>query len=404
MKFSTLLLAGSVAVNAALVLFLIVSPSSDSTSAPSSSTASARPVTNASSTHLPSDSTPWAAIGSSEFSTQADRLRSEGFPPSAIRAILAAQIREGYADRRKAIEAAQADAPFWKNPTADPKIQAELRALSKLEQQALRDLLGPDLENGAAATLRRQLPGFSPETIEELAVVRDRYNQQRQDIYASLSATTPENRQKAVDLDKAMRAEIAALLTPQEFEDYELRTSNTANSLRNNLVAFEPSEGEFRALFKLQSAFNDQFQIASIVGLSPDQQTAVMRQRSEAQKQLTEEIKATLGAERYTEYQRATDSYYRQTSQLVARLELPVEVANQVYVVQKDLQQRVQSMDRSLTPDSRNAQLAALAAEAQTRISATLGPSGYEAYKDNGGSWLNQLQPRPSPVPGPAPR
>ncbi|MEO6569832.1 MAG: hypothetical protein ABIO94_13805, partial [Opitutaceae bacterium] len=256
-----------------------------------------------------------------------------------------------------------------------------------------------DPENSSAATLRRQLPGFPPEKVEELAAVRDRLNQQRNDIYAGPTISA-DDRLKVVDLEKAMRAEIAAMLTPQEFEDYELRTSSTANSLRNTLSAFDATEAEFRALYKLQSTFNDPLQTLTLSAMSPDQQTALSRQRSENQKQLTEEIKAALGPERYAEYQRATDSNYRQANQLVARLELPVETANQVYVVQKDMQQRVLSVQHdNLTPESRNAQLATLAAEAEARITAALGPTGYEAYKTNGGSWMSQLQPRPAPPP-----
>ena len=123
-----------------------------------------------------------------------------------------------------------------------------------------------------------------------------------------------------------------------------------------------------------------------------------MRDRSTAQRQLTEDIKTTLGEQRYAEYQRSTDGNYQQTARLVARLELPPETANQVYTVQQDMQQRVRTlqMDRNLAPADRNTQLAALATEAQAKITATLGPRGYDAYKQYGGSWLQQLQPRPT--------
>ena len=41
--------------------------------------------------------------------------------------------------------------------------------------------------------------------------------------------------------------------------------------------------------------------------------------------------------------------------------------------------------------------LAALAEEAKTRISASLGAQGFEAYKQYGGQWMQQLQPRKRP-------
>lgn len=404
MKISTVVLTGSLAVNVTFAALFLFGGSDELTPAPSS--ALTAPVVSAAVGTSSAGTDAWAVLKSDELATQRDRLRAEGFPPSTIRAILASQVRESFAARRKALEAAQGDLPFWKNPTADPQTQAELRALSKLEQQALKDLLGPDPDNSTVASLRRQLAGFAPEKIDELAAIRDRYNEQRQAIYADMSASSsPEYRQKIVDLDKALHAEIASVLTPQELEDYDLRTSNTANQLRNNLVAFDATEAEFRALYKLQSAFEERFNISSIVGLPSDQQSALLRQRSDAQKQLGEEIKGALGDGRYVEYQRATDYSYRQTTQLVARLDLPVETANQVYTVQQDIQQRVRTLqtDRNLTPADRTAQLAGLAAEAEAKITSSLGPRGYEAYKQVGGQWLQQLQPRPVPS-APAPK
>jgi hypothetical protein len=324
-----------------------------------------------------------------------DRLSAEGFPPAMIRAILAVQIREGFAGRRKALETLLADAPFWKNSQVDPKVTAELRALSKAEQRALSDLLGPDPDNGVAASLRREYPNLSAEKIDQLAAIRERYDGMRQDLYTLAGgAFTPDVREKATALDKAMHAEFAAVLSPQELEDYDLRASNTASSLRSSLSAFDPTEAEFRALFKLQSAFYDQFG-PMYVPPSPDQ----MRARSEAQKQLNEDIKAALGPDRYTDYQRATDYNFRQTSQLVSRLELPPETANQVYAVQKDIQQRATAVYQPgpVSPDNRVAQLAALADEAKTKITAVLGDRGFEAYKQYGGSWLQMLQPRLPP-------
>ena len=124
--------------------------------------------------------------------------------------------------------------------------------------------------------------------------------------------------------------------------------------------------------------------------------------RGEAQKQLNEDVKAALGAVRYAEYQRATDYSFRQTTQLVARLDLPPESANQVYAVQKDIQDRANTLrqNSALSSDERTAQFAALANETKTKVTAVLGEGGFAAYKENGGSWMQMLQPpRPPPKP-----
>ena len=123
-----------------------------------------------------------------------------------------------------------------------------------------------------------------------------------------------------------------------------------------------------------------------------------MRARTAAQKQLMDDIKAAVGDQRFADYQRATNSSYRQASQLVGRLELPPETANQVYALQQDLQQRAGTIRRSAgSAEAAMAELTALAAEAKAKVTAALGDRGFEAYKQNGGQWLQNLAPRPPP-------
>jgi hypothetical protein len=180
--------------------------------------------------------------------------------------------------------------------------------------------------------------------------------------------------------------------SPEEFEEYALRGSRTAMQLRNNLVAFDATEQEFRALFKLQSAFDEQYGIYR--GMSSPEQGRV---RAAAQRELMDQFKATLGETRFAEYQRSTDFNCRQTSQLVARLALPPETVNEGYAVQQEIQRKIADVGRNaVSAEERFAQRSALAAEAEAKITAKLGTAGYEAYKQYGGSWLQRLTPPPA--------
>ncbi len=401
MKVSSLLLGASLIANAALVACLVLGVSNPSPVI--SSRTAATGATGAAATAAAGSPTAetWTALHSEDLTVQRDRLIAEGFPPAMIRAILAAQIREGFAARRKAFDTARGEIPFWKTVAPDPQAQAAMRAIAKEEQKALTDLLGPDPENGSAATLQRQLPNLPADKIAQLAAIRDDYGQRRSDIYANQGpggTASPADRDKLAALDKAMHAEIAATLTPQELEDYDLRTSNTANQLRYSLTAFDATEQEFRTLFQLQQAFNDRIGTQYGGPLSQDE----MKARSDAQKQLNDDIKAAFGDARYAEYQRANDYNFRQTSQLVARLQLPPETTNEIYALQQDIQQRARTIqtNRALTQDDRTQQLAALVDEVRTKLTPGLGESGFEAYKQYGGSWLQNLQPRPLPAAG----
>jgi hypothetical protein len=163
--------------------------------------------------------------------------------------------------------------------------------------------------------------------------------------------------------------------------------------MRSTLATFNPTEEEFRGLFKIQSALDDQF--PRPMGISTADQ---MAPRLAAEKQLQPEIQALLGPDRYADYQLATDPKYQQVNRLVARLELPASTSVDVVNVQETIQKQAVALrqDRTLTPDQRNAQLAALAQQAQTQLTATLGTQGYEAYKNYSGYWLQNLQPRPA--------
>jgi hypothetical protein len=347
-------------------------------------------------TSVPSPLDVWSEVHANELPLQRDRLQAEGFPPSAVRAILMAQIRERFAARRKAAEPGSADAPFWKPIAPDPKNQAELRAIAREEQKAIRDLLGPDPENGPAARLRQQFPELPAEKIDLLAAIRERYDEQRQDVYSyARGQLTPGEREKVAVLEKAMHAEFATVLTPDELEHYDLRTSNTANSLRHRLSTFEPTETEFRNLFRLQRAFDEQY---SFTGTSTPEQS---RLRSEAHRDLNQQIAAALGPIRYTDYQRSTDYHFQQASQLVGRLGLPPGTANTLYNVQQEFEERRNAIYRNTIPAKRDElpqQMATLQQEATARISTVLGgnATAIEAYKQHGGTWLVNLAPRPA--------
>lgn len=403
MKASTLFLGASLAANAALVAGFLFGPlgRSPSASAPTVAPAQAVATTAADSVSGAATGQEWASLQTGDLAAQRDRLRAEGFPPAMIRAILAAQLRETFADRRKALESARGEIPYWKNPQPDPQTQAAMRALDRELQQAMLTLLGPDPENGAAATLQRQFPDLSADKVAQLAAIRDDYDRKRTDIYAARGALlgmSAEDGQKLADLDQAMHAEIASALTPQELEDYDLRTSNAASQLRSNLAAFDVTEQEFRTLFQLRQGFGDRLG-PSYGPMSQDQ----IKARNDAQNELNDQIKAALGDDRFAEYQRATSYGYQQTSSLVARLGVPPETTNQLWAMQQDMGRRAVLIrgDRTLSPAERTEQIAALNDEATAKVTAALGEQGFAAYKQYGGSWLQTLQP-PRPPPGAA--
>jgi hypothetical protein len=392
-----LVIALSLGLNAVFAFYAFRAGTSPADSAAKVSTPSAASAVVAATSAGPAavaDMIP--SLGEKQLANTIAELRSAGFPPEVVRAIASALLNEQFAARQKALDPDADKRAFWKDRNSDPKYQLAANQLWAEQRRALREILGPDAESQDPMTLARQRQQFgnlSPEKMTQAQdVVRD-FNEKRQEVYAS-GVFAAADREKITELEKQQRAALAQVLSPAEMEEYDLRSSNTGRTLRTELSAFNPTEEEFRTIFKLRQPFDEQWNRNYDSGL-PSQED--MTRRSTANKELSERIKAMLGPVRGPEYELATDSNYRRTSQVVARLELPPETTKQLWDVQRDFQQRSGEIRRS-APDqpTRIAQLTALQQEASAKVGSMLGGTrGLEAYKQFGGTWLNNMVPRP---------
>jgi hypothetical protein len=404
MKPLPLLIAASVAANAAL-LALVLTRSTAAPSASASATPALRSQPAAPSAPPAVNPRLWTDLAAdpADLPGFVARLRAAGFPPTVVRALVVAQIREDYAARRRALHPGRGETPFWKNdqPT-DPKTRLALRELNREADAKISELVGaPDLDRNIYLSLldRRTTGDLPPEKAARLTTIKRDYDEMRSEIYDAFrgGSMLPEDRTKLALLEKEQRADLALVLTPKELEDYDLRTGNTASQMRNNLTAFAPNEAEFRAIYKLQQAFDTQ-----LGAMGPGMPLEQMRARSDAQKLLNDQIKAALGPERGAEYERSTDFAYRQATLVADRLNLPATTAKDLWAAKADFEQRRTSLntDTSLSAEVRRSQTAALQQEALAKVNTLLTPRGAELYQQNGGFWVQQLQARPTSAPG----
>lgn len=391
MKIASLLAGASLALNAVLIVTLIGHVASADDATEPSAVKSAAPAPAARKPVATAEV--WAETEAGDLTTQVERLRAEGFPPATIRAIMAARVKAQFAARRKALEGATLT-PYWESAYGSKDMVA-LMALDREERKILRDLLGTDPTNTHLAQVKRIFPNMPEDRLEQIAAMRERFNDERSDYFMGTRGAMAGDNRKIDEMEKAFHDRLAAVLSPQELQEYDLRESRVAQQLRYSLAAFDATEQEYRAIFKIQSDFEAQYGR----NYDPDMSQEAMKVRSQAQAQMKEQIKTALGDARYADYERGTDANYRRTTQLVARLNLPPETANDLYSVQQDTQKRATEIRRAVPtePGGVPAALAALATEAEARIAAKLGPAGLEAYKTNNiGSWPNNLTPRPT--------
>lgn len=393
MKLLPLLVAGAAALGVALLAIIVAGLATPASARLRAARADAAPFFSAAHLVPKIDAAVWSRLDTAQLPELVAHLRASGFPPWIVRALVVARLDDQFAARRAALEAGEANLPYWQESHIVERHMAALYQLNREERALRRSLLGADDEfDELSDPVQRFYSGqrfghLPPEKVAQLGPILEQYSDRKQDMFATGSWDP----KLVAAMDAERHAALAALLSPQELLDYDLRNSTTATRLRENLSAFGASEEEFRTLYGLQVAWEQKYPAAdrSVFG-SPS--------TLQAEQDLDDQIKAALGPDRYHDYQRANDYEYRETDLLASRLELPPATAADLSVLKTDAEQRALAIrtDRSLSTTDRNARLAALADSTQTQAAALLGPRGIAAYPQYGGEWLTRLKPKPS--------
>jgi hypothetical protein len=110
-------------------------------------------------------------------------------------------------------------------------------------------------------------------------------------------------------LRQQTRAELAGVLTPPQLEEYLLRYSENATTLRNELGQlkyFNATPEEFRQIFRATDTIDGQLQL-----LAGATDTASVQQRVALMAQRENTLRLALGQERYTQYRLLHDPAYQ---------------------------------------------------------------------------------------------
>jgi hypothetical protein len=250
----------------------------------------------------------WREVEAPDYPTYIGNLRAIGVPEQTVRDIVTADVVQGFALRRAEVLADRdRELNFWETRPDDPAARAELmrqrREVDEAMGDTLRELLGPDIippstENEwRRAELELQLAFLPPDKRDSTRAVLSRYA----DIDAQIKELADGRRsteelhelERIVTLYETKRAELARLISPDEYEQVELTVSWTAENLRRAMARFGPTEEEFRAIFKVWRAHDENLAQLSAT-LQPDPGNA----------HVFESIREFLGEERYAEYRR----------------------------------------------------------------------------------------------------
>jgi hypothetical protein len=378
-KPTTLLLLASLLANVAFVAVL-------ATRSPAPATASALVVASGAASANPAGKDD--ALRAALAAGNAAALQAAGVAPELARELVLGRTFSRLVARARAERATQPDGRWWRNSPGN--------ALSREQQLLMRR----EMSEALMASFGDDAGFFGPGDSGQLAFLpaakRDALRRITQDYDEMMAKFSAGGVQLASDKEKLrlLRAEresdIAALLTPEERLAYEMRTSPTAATVRSRYGDGIQSEEDFRKLYALQKAFDEKYPVEGLSGrITPE----TMRARSDAQRQLQDDIRSALGETGYATLRRATDSDLRTVDSLVTRLNLPANTTDRVAAARETFgaeSQRINA-DASIPVAQRRAQIQELGTRAKAEVQQALGAEAAEAYLPRS-SWVGMLQ------------
>src|SRR5688572_5187464 len=313
----------------------------------------------------------WVSVESDDYRQYIANLRQVRCPEETVRDIIIADVNKLFAGRMAALYPSPQDFKWWQmddrsNRDERRDRERKRRDLNDEKRALIKELRGVDLETEMAKWEGRPdddawRTGFlSAEKQQAVQAWQEKFREMERTAFSEMRENrgSPEARAKMLALRAQREAELAQILGPQDFQDYQLRNSATARDMRDSLGSFSPSEDEFKKIFELRKNFEDQFAFGRGGG-----DDAAREQRRVAQQQLDQQLQATLG-DRYEEYKLAQDDRYREIYDFTKDLNLPKETARSIYDIQQIVgQQREQLMsDQNISPEERAAKLGEIAA------------------------------------------
>jgi hypothetical protein len=342
----------------------------------------------------------WRQLESTNYRTYVANLRGVGCPESTIKDIILTDIMKLFAARRGQFYQNGREFKFWetseKRALNARQLEEREKQLSKIDKEVpgvLRDLLGINYEREVNKYFvdngedDRRLSFVPEEKRGQLLALREELEGMRERLLDHAQNGQPAD-PEALKKIQARRDEVLGqILTPQEREEYDLRTSPTAERLRSELVGFNPTEQEFREIYRLWQAHDAKF--AS--GLPEDNAT---KQAEEQDRQRIEtEIKNQLDPHRVVDLERARSQDYQQLAFFAERYELPpttVQTLSEIKQMAETARQNLLAQP-SIADADRQAGLKAIQEETQKALRQNLGDKVFAAYAQNAGTWLDAL-------------
>ncbi|MSU61687.1 MAG: hypothetical protein EXS31_04695 [Pedosphaera sp.] len=289
----------------------------------------------------------WQQVESGDYKLYIANLRKVGCPEQTIRDIIVADVNKLYAPREEPLKAKKSvpQMPGQTTPPADEtENRRKLREVQSEKRVVLKELLDIDVPvDLMASTASRDytahelaLKLLPAEKRDAVQALQEDYWQQSDALKAKYeNKKSPEFVEEHRKLNESHRQELAKVLTSQELENYDMRTSSTSSKLGQQLLTFSPTEEEFRKVFRLTRDSEEKPEKVTVQENTPEARAAAAKAQADARAELDNQIKTALGDARFAEYQRSLDSSYQNLSRVGQRYGLSSDAIIKAYEMEK---------------------------------------------------------------------
>lgn len=337
----------------------------------------------------------WSRIETNHLVPFALNLRAIGCPGKTIRELINARAV-------RALDRLGRDPgpklPFWTAGLRRERAEheAEREALAERDKilASVEQVLGPGSfpedpklreEFVDQAILRFVSGPMSEATFSRLRMALARQEARQEEIRARARGVVLAADERAMkQVSQQFRAELAAILSPAEFEELSARFGIMKSADRVSFEATDLTLAEIRELGRLHWRFG---------AVGPEKGFGGDNLSEEEEAQLTRDLRQFLGEPRYAEFERATDHDFKTLFELGKDNQLPREVAVQAFDLRQLTAAEVAALrgNKSLSDGERQQRLAAMQAETQAAMLKVLGATACQQYLQRGGSWVTNL-------------
>jgi len=331
----------------------------------------------------------WEQIESTNYVTLINNLRAIGCPETTIRDIITSEVNRVYA-RRRVTEVVYANYQWWLSDPDPEAVRAARGKIARLEaerRESLTSLLGPgwEMESNAqiaargGITLTGPILGDLPAAIKQavyavVAVTQKKIEAYEQARYQQGKSIDP---MQMVRLREEPFAQLASVLTAEQYEEFALRYAPAAQQLREQMRGTELTPDQFRDLFSALNPIIGQ-PVYYYSGSDPQ----LLKQQQQLAAQAEAVTKQTLGAQFYAACQLNQDPQYRAAKATAQQLGVPDTTVMPMYEINRATQAELDRIrkDDTLSSDEKVQAMAQTQVEQQQSLEELLGPDAFQRW------------------------